>query len=38
MDGGPANQQSEPKLSSVNIIAKKRPPPMNIGYNELGIE
>lgn len=22
----------------VNIIAKKRPPPMNIGYNELGVE
>jgi hypothetical protein len=26
------------KMSSVNIIAKKRPPPLNIGYNELGIE
>ena len=25
-------------MSSVNIIAKKRPPPLNIGYNELGIE
>lgn len=24
--------------NAVNIIAKRRPPPMNIGYNELGIE
>ena len=43
----PINLQanSEPQLlkplhngNAVNIIAKKRPPPMNIGWNELGIE
>ena len=35
-------EQQEMKHSgngnAVNIIAKKRPPPMNIGWNELGIE
>lgn len=25
-------------MSSVNIVAKKRPPALNIGYNEWGIE
>jgi hypothetical protein len=25
-------------LKPVNIIAKRRPPPLNIGYNELGVE
>ena len=29
--------QAPPK-NAVNIIAKKRPPPMQIGFNELGIE
>ena len=24
--------------NKINIVAKKRPPPMNIGHNELGIE
>ena len=24
--------------SKLNIVAKKRPPPMNIGYNASGIE
>jgi len=24
-------------LRPVNIIAKKRPPPLNIGYNDLGV-
>ena len=24
--------------SKLNIVAKKRPPPMNIGYNANGIE
>jgi hypothetical protein len=23
---------------SINLIAKKRPPPMNVGYNEDGID
>lgn len=26
------------KEDSINIVAKKRPPALNIGYNELGIE
>ena len=35
----PKNLPSEPsKLSSINIIAKKRPPPLNIGYNEIGVD
>ena len=25
-------------VNAVNIIAKKRPPPMNIGYSEYGIQ
>ena len=25
------------QVNAVNIIAKKRPPPMNIGYSEYGI-
>ena len=27
-----------PGSQKLNIIAKKRPPPMKVGYNELGIE
>ena len=25
-------------LKPINIIAKKRPPPLNIGYNDLGVQ
>lgn len=25
-------------LKPVNIVARRRPPPLNIGFNELGIE
>ena len=25
-------------LKPVSIVAKRRPPPLSIGYNELGIE
>lgn len=33
--GGATSSQAP---QSVNIIAKKRPPPLNIGYNELGVK
>ena len=29
---------SDLEKSKLNIVAKKRPPPMNIGYNSNGIE
>jgi hypothetical protein len=30
--------ESSPSKGGVNIVAHKRPPALNIGYNELGIE
>jgi len=27
-----------PVKKSIGLIAKRRPPPLNIGYNELGIK
>jgi len=33
-----AKSKIQPSSSSLHIVAKKRPPPMNIGFNELGID
>ena len=33
-----ARHTKRDKGNAIHIVAKKRPPPMNIGYNELGIE
>ena len=28
----------KPSKKSIGLIARRRPPPLNIGYNELGIK
>ena len=33
---GTTSQQKSPHL--LNIVARKRPPPLNVGFNELGID
>lgn len=32
------DEETDTGPNKINIIAKKRPPPMNIGYNEKGID